>query len=75
VNREDLKLLGTDKEVELLVPGNDFYKNFALDASKQQITVDTFFFSAQYTDIASIGTLSQFTGGWTTLLSTHPHSF
>ena len=62
-NREDLKVLGTDKEVDLLLPGDEFYKNFGLDASKQQISVDMFLFSAQYTDVATLGALAQYTGG------------
>jgi L-lactate utilization protein LutC len=55
VNREDLKLLGTDKETQLLLPDITFYKEFALDCSRQQITVDLFSFATQFTDIATLG--------------------
>ena len=58
VNREDLKLLGTDKETQLLLPDVTFYKEFALDCSRQQITVDFFAFSSQYCDIATLGNSS-----------------
>ncbi|KAL6066051.1 Protein transport protein Sec24B [Balamuthia mandrillaris] len=63
--REDTKLLGTDKEVNLLKPEENFYKDFALDCSRQQISVDTFLFSPQYTDVATLSTLSRYTGGQT----------
>jgi hypothetical protein len=54
--REDQKLLGTDKEVTLLKPDNQFYKDFALDCSRQQIAVDLFLFSPHYTDVATLST-------------------
>jgi len=62
-NREDLKLLGTDKETSLLVADNNWYKEFALDCSRQQISVDVFFCPQQYVDVATLGAISQFTGG------------
>lgn len=36
--RDDPKLLGTDKETQLLNPEEPFYKNFALDCSRSQVT-------------------------------------
>jgi len=63
--REDPKLLGTEKEVSLLKPENTFYKDFALDCSRQQIAVDLFLFSPHYTDVATLSVLPQFTGGQT----------
>lgn len=63
--REDPKLLGTDKEVALLKPDNQFYKDFALDCSRQQIAVDLFLFSPHYTDVATLSVLPQFTSGQT----------
>jgi hypothetical protein len=47
---------GTDKEVTLLKPDNQFYKDFALDCSRQQIAVDLFLFSPHYTDVATLST-------------------
>eukprot|EP00005_Dracoamoeba_jomungandri_P012792 CAMPEP_0174270286 /NCGR_PEP_ID=MMETSP0439-20130205/43913_1 /TAXON_ID=0 /ORGANISM="Stereomyxa ramosa, Strain Chinc5" /LENGTH=642 /DNA_ID=CAMNT_0015359519 /DNA_START=782 /DNA_END=2707 /DNA_ORIENTATION=- len=63
--RQDPKILGTDKEVNLLRPASSFYEEFALKSSRQQISVDTFLFSPRYTDVATISTLSRFTGGQT----------
>lgn len=62
-NREDLKLLGTDKEVQLLNPEDQYYKNFALDCSRLQISVDLYLTASQFMDVATLGTLPQFTGG------------
>jgi protein transport protein SEC24 len=63
--RDDSKLLGTDKEINLLKSENNFYKDFALDCSRQQISVDVFLFSPHYTDTATLSCLSQYTGGQT----------
>jgi hypothetical protein len=35
--RDDPKLLGTEKETQLLNPDEPFYKNFALDCSRSQV--------------------------------------
>lgn len=63
--REDKKLLGTGKESSLLQTGNSFYKSFAVECSKQQISVDMFLFSSQYQDVASLSNLPRYTGGQT----------
>lgn len=42
-----------------------WYKTNAIDFSRLQVAVDTFLFSAQYTDLATIATLSKYTGGST----------
>ena len=63
--REDKKLLGTGKEASLLQTGNGFYKSFAVECSKQQISVDMFLFSSQYQDVASLSNLPRYTGGQT----------
>jgi len=61
VNRMDSKLLGTDKEVNLLKSQEGFYKNFALDCSRQQISVDCFLFNTQqYIDVATLGPIESF---------------
>eukprot|EP01117_Protostelium_nocturnum_P004661 TRINITY_DN1689_c0_g1_i1.p1 TRINITY_DN1689_c0_g1~~TRINITY_DN1689_c0_g1_i1.p1 ORF type:complete len:885 (-),score=320.50 TRINITY_DN1689_c0_g1_i1:213-2867(-) len=65
-NREDPKFLGTDKEALLYLPSVDdrFYKDLAMDCSGKQISIDTFVFSGQnFADVATISSLSQFTGG------------
>lgn len=56
-NREDSKLLGTPKESTLLQAATSFYKNFAIECSRSQVSVDMWLFSSAYTDVA---TLSQF---------------
>ena len=60
-NREDPKILGTSKESTLLQAANGFYKNFAIECSRSQVSVDMWLFSAAYTDVA---TLSAFPFYW-----------
>lgn len=61
--RDDPKLLGTSKESTLLAAASSFYKSFAIDCSKNQITVDMFLFSPAYTDVASLRCLPRYTSG------------
>lgn len=63
--REDKKLLGTSKENALLQTQNAFYKSFAVECSKTQVSIDMFLFSAQYQDVASLSNLPRYTGGQT----------
>lgn len=63
--REDKKALGTSKEGSLLQTGNSFYKSFAVECSKNQVSVDMFLFSSQYQDVASLSNLPRYTGGQT----------
>ncbi|KAL2889087.1 protein transporter SEC24 [Ceratocystis lukuohia] len=63
--REDKKLLGTSKETGLLQTGNSFYKSFAVECSKSQVSVDMFLFASQYQDVASLSNLPRYTGGQT----------
>ncbi|KAI5300646.1 COPII subunit [Ascosphaera atra] len=63
--REDKKALGTSKESALLQTASSFYKSFAVECSKQQVSVDMFLFSAQYQDVASLSNLPRYTGGQT----------
>ena len=63
--REDKKILGTSKENSLLQTGNSFYKSFAVECSKNQVSVDMFLFSSQYQDVASLSSLPRYTGGQT----------
>ena len=56
-NREDPKILGTPKESALLQAGSPFYKTFAIDCSRTQVSVDMFLFSAAYQDVATLGKL------------------
>ncbi|KAI8910255.1 Sec23/Sec24 trunk domain-containing protein, partial [Gorgonomyces haynaldii] len=61
--REEPKMIGTPKETQLLQPAIPFYKNFAVDCSPNQISVDLFMFNAQYQDVATLNGLARFTGG------------
>ncbi|KAK5115170.1 COPII subunit [Meristemomyces frigidus] len=63
--REDKKLLGTSKENSLLQTQSSFYKSFAVECSKTQVSIDMFLFSAQYQDVASLSNLPRYTGGQT----------
>lgn len=54
-NREDTKILGTAKESGLLQAGSPFYKTFAIDCSRAQVSVDMFLFSQAYQDVSSLG--------------------
>lgn len=63
--REDKKQLGTAKENSYLSTQNNFYKSFAVECSKTQVSVDMFLFSSQYQDVASLSCLPRFTGGQT----------
>jgi protein transport protein SEC24 len=63
--REDKKLLGTSKESALLQTANSFYKSFAVECSKNQVSIDMFLFSSQYQDVASLSNLPRYTGGQT----------
>ena len=63
--REDKKILGTSKESSLLQTGSSFYKSFAVECSKAQISIDMFLFSSQYQDVASLSNLPRYTGGQT----------
>lgn len=60
---DDLKVYGTDKEHSLRVAEDPFYKQMAADFTKYQIGINVYAFSDKYTDIASLGTLSKYTGG------------
>lgn len=63
--REDKKLLGTSKESSLLQTASGFYKSFAVECSKNQVSIDMFLFSSQYQDVASLSNLPRYTGGQT----------
>jgi len=64
-NRVDPKILGTSKESSLLQPTSSFYKTFAIDCSRSQVTVDMFLFSGTYQDVATLACLPHYTSGQT----------
>jgi hypothetical protein len=54
-SREDPKILGTSKESSLLQPASAFYKTFAIECSRSQVSVDMFLFGSGYMDVATLG--------------------
>ncbi|KAF2687759.1 protein transport protein Sec24 [Lentithecium fluviatile CBS 122367] len=64
-NRERKDILGTSKEGSLLQTQNSFYKSFAVECSKNQVSIDMFLFSNAYQDVASLSNLPRYTGGQT----------
>ncbi|KIM79079.1 hypothetical protein PILCRDRAFT_10737 [Piloderma croceum F 1598] len=52
---KDAKILGTLKESNLLQAASPFYKKFAIECSRAQVSVDMFLFSSAYQDVASLG--------------------
>lgn len=61
--RDDPALRGTSKEGTLLNMGTDFYKKFAVDASRAQIGCDLFLFNETYIDMASLAQAAKFGAG------------
>lgn len=62
--RFEPSMLGTPKELALLKPQGQWYKDFALECSRCQISVDTFLFDNKtYVDVATLSQTSQLTGG------------
>ncbi|SPO37007.1 related to Protein transport protein Sec24C [Pseudozyma flocculosa] len=62
-HREDTKLYGTDKEKNLFVPQDGFYRGVAEECVEAGIGVNVFFFPSQYIDVATISVLTGLTGG------------
>ncbi|XP_041696595.2 protein transport protein Sec24B isoform X2 [Coregonus clupeaformis] len=62
-SREDPNQRSSNKGVQHLGPATDFYKKLALDCSGQQIGVDLFLLSSQYSDLASIACVSKYSAG------------
>ncbi|KAI6205731.1 hypothetical protein M3Y94_00825700 [Aphelenchoides besseyi] len=62
-NREDRKLLGTDKEKTILTEGTEFYKKLGMECVKNGICTDVFLFPNAHVDVASIAPVSRLSGG------------
>ncbi|XP_053154676.1 protein transport protein Sec24A isoform X2 [Hemicordylus capensis] len=60
--REEPNQKASAKDIHL-TPSTDFYKKLALDCSGQQIAVDLFLLSGQYSDLASLGCISRYSAG------------
>merc|ERR1719162_966654 len=62
-SRDNPRLLGTDREVDLLRPVNESYTELATELTRAQISVELFIAPQAYTDLASIAPLAKYTGG------------
>ncbi|XP_033744553.1 protein transport protein Sec24C-like isoform X2 [Pecten maximus] len=62
-NRDDRKLLGTDKEKTILTPQNNFYTKLGQECVVAGCSVDIFLFPNAYIDVASISDVCRLTGG------------
>lgn len=63
VLRDSVSYYGTEFEPSLFMAYSPFYESFGDECVKYGIGVDTFLFSTTYIDVASIGRISQRTGG------------
>lgn len=62
-NRDDRKVLGTEKEKTVLAPQNNVYNNLGQDCEGAGCSVDLFVFNNSYVDIATISQVARLTGG------------
>ncbi|XP_054002106.1 protein transport protein Sec24C isoform X2 [Hylaeus anthracinus] len=62
-NRDDRKVLGTEKEKTVLAPQNSVYNNLGQECVGSGCSVDLFIFNNSYVDIATIGQVARLTGG------------
>ncbi|CCH43669.1 hypothetical protein BN7_3222 [Wickerhamomyces ciferrii] len=64
--RDEESVYDKPKEAStLLSVANSFYKSFAVDCNKSQITVEFFLTSSSYQDVATLANLPRFTAGQT----------
>ncbi|KAK9506894.1 hypothetical protein O3M35_008745 [Rhynocoris fuscipes] len=62
-NREDRKLLGTEKEKTVLTPQNSVYNNLGQECVGIGCSVDLFITNNSFIDLPTIGQISRLTGG------------
>ncbi|KAJ8008271.1 hypothetical protein DPEC_G00103070 [Dallia pectoralis] len=62
-NRDDKKLINTEKEKTLFQPQKGLYEQLSKDCVSQGCSVDLFIFPSQYVDMATMGDVSSHTGG------------
>lgn len=62
-NRDDKRLINTDKEKTLFLPQSNLYESLAKDCVASGCCVDLFLFPNQYIDVASMGLVTMLTGG------------
>lgn len=61
--RENQSFMGTNAEMKLLRPDLPWYKDTAIEFSRQQISVDMFLFPYSYMDLSALGELPKLTSG------------
>ena len=61
--RENVRLMGTPNEVNVLKPEISWYKDTAIEFSRAQISVDMYLFPNQYIDVAALSELPKVTAG------------
>ncbi|CAF4144573.1 unnamed protein product [Rotaria socialis] len=64
-NRDDKKLLGTDKEKTLLAPANNIFTKLGEECAQHGCAVDLFVFPNNYIDLATISEVCRVSGGQT----------
>ncbi|KAL3314286.1 Protein transport protein Sec24C [Cichlidogyrus casuarinus] len=62
-NRDERKLIGTEKEKTLLNPANDYYTNLGKQCVEKGVCVDFFLMPSSYIDLATICEVPKLTGG------------
>ncbi|XP_053306347.1 protein transport protein Sec24C isoform X2 [Spea bombifrons] len=62
-NKDDKKLINTDKEKTLFQPQTNFYNSLAQECVAQGCCVDLFLFPNQFLDVATLGVVPYQTGG------------
>jgi protein transport protein SEC24 len=62
-SRDDKNMYNTDKEKQLMQPQSEAYKELAKDCVKNAVCVNTWLFPKEYLDVATVGVLSELTGG------------
>jgi protein transport protein SEC24 len=62
-NRDDPKLIGTEKEKSLFEPQEYFWTKLGQSCAVNGVSVDMYLFPNGYVDVATIGALSALTGG------------
>ena len=62
-NRDERKLLGTEKEKTVLTPQTTFYNQLGQDCVGSGCRVDLFIANNAFVDVATIGQVARLTGG------------
>uniref|UniRef100_A0A8C9VN13 SEC24 homolog D, COPII coat complex component n=1 Tax=Scleropages formosus TaxID=113540 RepID=A0A8C9VN13_SCLFO len=62
-NRDDRKLINTEKEKTLFQPAKGVYEDLSKECVSNGCCVDLFLFPGQYIDVATMGSVAMHTGG------------